>query len=67
MLLDVIDREHRFFADNFAYTRNIAASLTAAPQEGQADGAECGSLTLSYTGGQQMLVARAAGLRSVHQ
>jgi len=49
MLLDDMNREHHFFADNFVYTRNVTASLIAVYQERQADVAKYGSLTLSVS------------------
>ncbi len=77
MLVDIVNREHRFFADNNSYTTDITGDLsfnpaqsenghyalavtsiggtgqmllTATPQGGQADDAECAAFTLSTTG-----------------
>ena len=53
MLIDVVNREHRFFADNFAYTTDITGDLSFNPAE-----SENGHYALAVTsiGPTQMLL-----------
>ena len=67
MLLDVMNREHRFFADNFAYTTNITESVTAVtpglgfdPAQSE-NGHYALTVTLIAATGQVILTATAQG------
>ena len=60
MLLDVMNREHRFFADNSAYTTSITASLNFNPAQSE-NGHYALTATLIAATGQVTLTATPQG------
>ncbi len=63
MLLDVMNREHRFFADNSVYTTSITASLNFNPAESE-NGHYALTATLIAATGQATLTATAQGAQA---
>lgn len=63
MLLDVMNREHRFFADNSVYTTSITTSLNFSPAESE-NGHYALTATLIAATGQMTLTATPQGAQA---
>lgn len=64
MLLDVMNREHRFFADNSVYTTSITTSLNFSPAESE-NGHYALTATLIAATGHMTLTATPQGAQAV--